>query len=248
MTTVYTFVNHKGGVGKTTTTIILAHLLAIWLYRVLIVDLDPQGHCATTLNVEPNQNAFNLLVTGQPPSLWVQPTGRENLWIIPGNNMTSAAQAVMTATNKPISAIRDVLKPLFKDFDYIFLDTAPSTGGIQERAIWAADRVIIPTATEFLALDGLKKVVSMTVELHERGWKGKIAGVLPTFFDEQTNQSKTAMAQLSEAFGNRLLPPIHRATVLRECAAEGVTIFEKDPKSRAALEYTAVADYLRKLA
>ena len=109
--------------------------------------------------------------------------------------------------------------------------------------MWASDFVIIPTATEFLSADGVGKVVQMmSILQHKKGWKGSLLGVLPTFYDEQTRESKSTHEDLRQIFGESLLAPIHRATILRECAAEGQTIFEKDPESRAAQEYQALAD------
>ena len=134
-----------------------------------------------------------------------------------------------------------------KVYDYIIFDTAPSVGGLQERAIWASDLVVLPTATEYLSSDGLIQMMTTLNGLAEKGWKGKLAGILPTFYDTQTKQSQTAIAQLREYFPDSVLEPIHRATVLRECAAEGMTIFEKSPNSRAAKEYAALANYLTTL-
>jgi chromosome partitioning protein len=120
-------------------------------------------------------------------------------------------------------------------------------GGIQERAVWASDFVIVPTATEFLSANGVGKVIQMmSVLQHKKQWKGALLGILPTFFDEQTRESKSTYDDLRQTFGESLLPPVHRATILRECAAEGQTIFEKDPDCRAAQEYQALADQVLK--
>jgi chromosome partitioning protein len=101
--------------------------------------------------------------------------------------------------------------------------------------------VIVPTATEFLSADGTSKVLHMMSILQEKkNWRGNLLGILPTFYDEQTRESKATMEQLQEKFGTSLLPPIHRSTLLRECAAQGQTIFEMDPLCRAAKEYLAL--------
>jgi chromosome partitioning protein len=127
---------------------------------------------------------------------------------------------------------------LAKDYDYIIFDTAPSVGGIQERAIYAADVVLIPTATEFLSMDGLAQMMELLAMLKANWhWPGKLLGILPTFYDEQTRESHKSLIDLQEGFGQSVLKPIHRATILRECAAEGKTIFEMAPASRAACEY-----------
>lgn len=247
--------NQKGGVGKTTTAVSLAHGLTRKGKAVLLIDLDPQGQAATALGMGPEPGAFYLLTLGRTPQevgfvqQWVRHTGRENLWLLAGSQETMAAQTVLNAANKPVSHIREAIIPIMtralgeKALDYVLFDTAPSVGGIQERAIWASDLVLIPTATEFLSVDGVKKVSdTMLVLQNDKAWRGALLGVLPTFYDEQTRESASAFNDLQHGFGERVLAPIHRATLLRECAAEGVTIFEKDSRSRAAEEYRAVVD------
>ena len=152
------------------------------------------------------------------------------------------AQTVLNAQNQPISSIRTAVKRFFKEgLHYIIFDTAPSVGGIQERAVWASDIVIVPTATEFLSAEGVGKVMRMmSILQQQKRWGGALLGILPTFYDEQTRESKITMESLQERFGGSLLTPIHRATILRECAASGQTIFESDPDSRAANEYQAL--------
>jgi chromosome partitioning protein len=231
--------NQKGGVGKTTTAISLTHGLALRDRRVLLVDFDPQGQCATSLAISPEAGVFNALVN--PHSgihQWIRDTTRTGFDLLPGDRSTATAQIVINAENRPIDSIRLLFKPVAKEYDYIIFDTAPSVGGIQERAIYAADLVLIPTATEFLSMDGLAQMMELLATLKDKWhWSGRLLGILPTFYDEQTSESHKSLAELQEGFGESVLNPIHRATVLRECAAEGKTIFEMSPASRAYREY-----------
>jgi chromosome partitioning protein len=253
-TKIICIVNQKGGVGKTTTAVSLAHGLSQKGRKVLLVDLDPQGQSATALGRSPEPGAFYLLTMGTTPQettfvqSWMRFSGREGLYLLSGDQQTMAAQTVLNAQNQPISAIRNSVSRFFRDgLHTIIFDTAPSVGGIQERAVWASDLVIVPTATEFLSADGVSKILLMLSILQEKkNWRGNLLGILPTFYDEQTRESKATMDNLHERFDASVLPPIHRATILRECAAEGRTIFEVDPLCRAAKEYLALTQFVMK--
>lgn len=253
-TKVICIANQKGGVGKTTTAVSLAHGLSQKGRRVLLIDLDPQGQSATALGRSPEPGVFYLLTMGMTPQettfvqSWVRFSGREGLYLLPGDQQTMAAQTVLNTQDKPISAIRHSINRFFKDgLHYIIFDTAPSVGGIQERAVWASDLVIVPTATEFLSADGVGKILRMLSILQEKkNWRGNLLGILPTFYDEQTRESKSTIEDLRERFDTSVLAPIHRATLLRECAAQGQTIFEMDPLCRAAKQYQALTQMVLK--
>ncbi|MBT4182440.1 MAG: ParA family protein [Candidatus Thioglobus sp.] len=246
--------NQKGGVGKTTTAVSLAHGLSLRGKQVLLVDMDPQGQSATALGRSPEPGVFYLLTMGSSSqetafvNSWVRASGRDGLYLLPGDQQTMAAQTVLNAQNQPVSAIREAVKRFFrKELDYMIFDTAPSVGGIQERAVWASDLVLVPTAPEFLSSDGVGKVLQMMSVLQQKKeWKGALLGLLPTFYDAQTRESKLTLTGLQERFGESVLAPIHRATILRECAAMGQTIFEVDAGSRAAEEYQALCQHVLK--
>ncbi|MBU1751568.1 MAG: ParA family protein [Chloroflexi bacterium] len=238
---VITVANQKGGVGKTTTAVTLAHGLARQNYNVLLVDLDPQGQCASLLGLAQEPGVFNYLVSNSRLRDVVRSTEREGLWVLPGNKRTETAQVVLTAEGRR----KDILTQLFASpvvdsvrLHYVVMDTAPAVGVLQANALYAADPLILPAALDFLALEGVAEVLN-TLDALQRP-SPPVVRVLPTFYDEVTRESKSNLARLHEAFPNAVLGPIHRATILRECAALGRTIFEHAPESRAAQEYGAV--------
>jgi chromosome partitioning protein len=246
MTRLITITNQKGGVGKTTTTVHLAHSLALAGHRVLVVDLDPQGQAAIALNIEQTPAVFSLLISEQPPASLVV-NARERLAMITGNKRTASAQGTMAIDPEyyTMEHLTRVLKPVMAHYDYILFDTSPSVGGLQERAIWASDWVLVPSATEFLSLTGVANTVETLTSLHKRGWKGKLLGVLPTLYDTTTRESQDCLAHLEKNFAAVLLRPIHRATLLRECASDGQTVFEKNPESRAAQDYQSLVNWVQ---
>lgn len=242
-----TVANQKGGVGKTTTAVNLAHGLVLQGKRVLLVDLDPQGQCATILGLKPEPGTFNLLVAEAPFAQVVRLTDRKDLLVILGDRKTSTAQTVLNVQRTPIAFIYNKLVvPAQKDgIDYIVIDTSPSVGELQEQALWAADGVLIPCAVDYLATDGVYNIAVTLKRIHDEfKWQGRMLGILPTFYDTVTRESKATLQDLQKRFGSALLNPIHRATVLRECAVEGKTIFEMAPESRAAKQYAELVTYV----
>jgi chromosome partitioning protein len=249
VTTTITIANQKGGVGKTTTAVNLAHGLVLLGKRVLLVDLDPQGQCASILGLRQESGAFNLLVAELPANQVIRETDRENLYVVLGDKKTATAQTVLSVQRAPITYAKDKISPVADsdNIDYVIIDTSPSIGELQEQALWAADGILIPCAVDYLATDGVITIAGTIKRIHEEyGWKGSIIGILPTFYDEITRESKATLGELRRQFGKLIITPIHRATILRECAVEGKTIFELDPSSRAAGEYRQLVEFVSK--
>jgi len=237
---VITIANQKGGVGKTTTAVTLAHGLALKNHKVLLVDLDPQGHCATLLGMGEEPGVFDLLVNDRSLREVTRFTGRPALWLIPSNKKTATAQVSLVLEGYRHTILLEALAPAVNGrVHYTILDTAPSAGGgLQENALYMANLIIIPSAVDYLSLDGIAKVLKTLNALHRP--KPPVLWIVPTFYDEVTRESRANLAMLRDRFGDRVKRPIHRATALREAAAAGRTIFECAPDSRAAEEYAAL--------
>lgn len=254
MTTIIAIANQKGGVGKTTTAITLAHGLALRGKKVLLLDFDPQGQAARALHLSPSDGIYSLLTMdiGAGETAYIQnkiiSTGRDNFWLLPGNKQTADAQVMINSQERPVSWVRETLERFCTpQYHYLILDSAPSLGGIQERVLWASDLVIIPTPAEALGSDGVRQVLETMKRLSsEKNWQGGLFGVLPTFLMETVREHRLNLDALRSTLWDLILPPIHRAAVLAECPAFGQTIFEHAPRSRAAREYGRLVDIVLK--
>lgn len=250
MPKIITVASQKGGVGKTTTAINLAHGLALRGKAVVIVDLDPQGQVAVSLGVDRESGIFDALVGGKSVNQVIRGTDRKNLWLVPGDKRTATAQIVVVAEGRDIfSALREAfIQPWNGKPDFVLFDTAPSVGGLQEAALALADLIVIPAALDHLALFGVTGVLDTLISLtRTQQWTGRVL-VQPTFFDETTRESRRNLEELQASLqqlarqGAELpvMVAIHRATKLREASAEAQTIFEFEPDGRSAKEYAAL--------
>jgi len=232
--------NQKGGVGKTTTAVNLGHGLALRGRQVLVADCDPQGQVATFLGLRQESGLFDLLAGGRSLSDVVRSADtpdhcRPFLRILPGDRRTAAAQAVLLLGGAHEGVLQDALSAIH--VDYILLDTSPSVSLLQSAAIYAADYLLVPVAVDYAALEGLGRLLSSLSDFRKAGGHCQLLCVLPTFYDRWTKESQRSMRQLRYQFGEAAWEPISRATILRECAAMGLTVFEYAPSSRAAEEY-----------
>jgi chromosome partitioning protein len=159
---------------------------------------------------------------------------------MPGNKRTATAQTILAVEGYRVEVLQEVLKGTIEGnkLHYIVIDTAPAVGALQGSALYAADFLVIPSAVDHLALEGVTQILK-TLKTLKRVTPPTIR-VLPTFYDEVTRESKTNLSRLREAFGQILMPPIHRAAILRECPSAGLTIFEHKSDHRAAAEYAQV--------
>jgi chromosome partitioning protein len=244
---VVTVANRKGGVAKTTTVVNLAHGLALRGEQVWIVDVDPQGQSALALGVAREPGVYNLLVNESPIVEVLRPTGRPRLSIVPGDGRTTRCEVLMTAEGWGVDILARAIRAVGGDRapDFVIVDTPPSPGGLQTIGLWAADLVIVPCKVDYLSTDGVAQAITAMSDLRGRGWSGELFGVLPTFYDERTLESKATLADLLKTIGgDQVLDLVHSATVLTQCVASGKTIWEWSPRSRAAEEYERLVQVL----
>lgn len=250
MAVTITIANEKGGVGKTTTAVNLAAGLALRLgglegaaRRVLLVDMDPQGHAllATahgTPAAAPQQGLAALLTESPPPSVQrmiVRAQHHANLYIIPSSrpSMVEAARLLPTLMANE-TRLNRALTPVQEQFAFIIIDTPPTTGDLLVNALVAADLVLIPVETSYLGVSGLRELQKTIdlVRLHFRP-QIEILGYLPTLTEEQRSEAQEILEELRKRYPGLLLPPIHKSSDLAYAHSSHMDVFTyRPPRSR----------------
>ncbi len=260
MTITITIANEKGGVGKTTTAVNLAAGLALRLSdrpgpagRVLLVDMDPQGHAllATayeTYQAGADQSLAALLTETPPPSiqrLVQRSEHHENLFVIPSNRaaMVEAARILPSLMANETRLAR-ALAAMRGQFAYVIIDTPPTTGDLLINALVAADRVLVPVETSYLGVSGLREL-QRTIELVRTHFRPELEvyGYLPTLCEEQRSEAQEILAELERRYPGRVLPPIHKSSDLAYAHSSHMDVFTyRPPRQRRP---TAIASSSR---
>ena len=233
-----TITNQKGGVGKTTTAANLAAWFAQQGLRVLLLDLDGQGHVAPVLRMERSDGLLRLLV-GRVPLSKVVVTARENLDIVPNDHTSETVKAWAQSVSFREFVVAAALEQA-GHYDLVLIDTPPSTDLLHVAALVASDYVLIPAAMDYLALDGVGYVIRTLRSLaaYPNVTPPMLLGVVPTMYDRTTRETVGNIKRLQGVIGNDLiLPPIPRDTKVREAASMGETIWEYSPTTPAAVGY-----------
>lgn len=234
--------NQKGGVAKTTTTVNLADEISRREgNRVLIVDLDSQGHVAPALGLPKEPGASILITDGSTRAiLEAMRSARPNLCILPSDKSTATAA---DAIEKNSLIIHRALKPFRAAFSHILIDTGPGLSRLNVAAIMAADHVLIPTLLDHMAIDGMIELSRSVMQARAQGVAVRLSWIVPTFYEKITNETKRIIRELAAApeFGTLVTGPIPDDVRAREAPARGETLHEWAPTCRAALAYLQLA-------
>ena len=239
MTTI-AFCNHKGGVGKTTSTASVGVAMARQGKRVLLVDLDGQANLTSIfLHEEVEESIYDSLVEKAPLHLVHI---EDNLDLIPSNLNMSAAEAKMTMIMvQREMRLANLLASQKTNYDYILIDCPPSLGIVTINAFFAADEIYVPVAAEILPLKGMMMIENVLEDLREAKPDIKISGVFVTRFDSRKNINKSVEEAVRAQYEDVVFQTHIRDHVsLSEAPGSGSSIFDYDSKGRGAQDYLAL--------
>ena len=247
---VVTVTNQKGGVGKTTTVINVAAQLALRGHRVLVVDTDSQGNCATGLGVDKSRvrtTTRDLMLSPEKAGDSRHATAVDNLHIIVGDRSLIGIEQEMLRQLGRERRMKEALEPLLPHYDIVLIDTPPALGLVMINALVASDGILIPVQTEYFALEGLALLAGTIREVRSLLNKDLgVDGVMLTMH-AQTLLNQQVAGELLETFPELVIKPAIRRNVrLAEAPSHGIPIHLHDPSSAGGQDYQAIATVLER--
>ncbi len=238
---VISLLNHKGGVGKTTSAINIGAGLVELGKRVLLIDLDPQANLSLSLGIPRQKSTIYEALRGE--SELVPYTVKENLDVITSTLDLSGAEMELINEAGREYILRELLEVVEEDYDYVIIDCPPSLGLLTLNALTSSTFVYIPLQTEFLALQGLTKIKQIIDKVRFRlNKKLSIGGVIATMYDHRKVLNRDVVETIRKFFGNRVFDTYIRDNVaLAEAPAQRKDIFEYNKRSSGAKDYLALS-------
>ncbi len=238
--------NHKGGVGKTTSAINLGVGLNMKGKKVLLIDLDSQANLSQSLNIEEPEFHIYGSIKGIYP---VQPLEViKDLHVVPSVSELSAAEPELTAEAGREFILSELIEPVVEDYDFVFIDCPPSLGLFTINAFTAADEIYIPMQAQYLALQGIGKLLVLKDVIKKRmNKKLEIGGIFITQFDRRKVLNRYVLETIESHFGDKVFKTRIRSNVaLAEAPNAGLDIFRYQENSIGAFDYMQLTNEILK--
>jgi len=242
MSKVISISNHKGGVGKTTSTINIGAGLQAMGKRILLIDLDPQANLSQSLGLSLTDRNIYTAIRGAHPLEPIQIL--EGMDAIPSTLDLSGAEIELSGEAGREYILRELIEPLRASYDYILIDSPPSLGLLTINALTASDEILIPLQAQYLALQGLTKLIEVVEKIQKRLNKGlQIGGVFITQYDSRKILNRDVAGTIEAHFKDRVFRTKIRDNIaLAEAPTQGVDIFRYQPNSYGAQDYRALVN------
>ncbi len=247
MTRIIAITNQKGGVGKTTTAVNLSAALAHAGKKVLLLDIDPQGNSTSGVGLDKDQLStcmYDALINNSSLDDIIVDADTENLWVAPATIDLAGAEIELVPTISREVKLRELLRNISTEFEYILIDCPPSLGLLTLNALTASGTALIPIQCEYYALEGLSQLLN-TIKLVKNHLNTalEIEGVLLPMYDPRTNLSAQVSEEVVNHFGNKVYKTlIPRNVRLSEAPSYGEPIITYDYKSKGAEVYLQLAE------
>ena len=246
---IISFSNQKGGVGKTTSAVNIAASLGILGYKVLLVDLDPQGNATSGVGISKRNliTSINDVLVGKATAKEaVVETAYENLSIIPAHISLAGAEYNLYQGNGAERVMKNALDAIKDNYDYIIIDCPPSLSMLTINAMVASDGIIIPMKCEFYSLEGLAQL-TVTINRIKANFNSSlnITGILITMYSSRLLLSAQVMEEMKKHYSGKLFDTqISRGVKVSEAPGFGMPVYYHDKRCKGSLEYLAVAKEL----
>ena len=252
-TRILALMNQKGGVGKSTTAVNLAVALSEKKYKVLVIDFDPQGNTTSGLGIDKNnikESIYDVIINTTNIQDIIHETNQKSLFVAPSTIQLAGAEVELVTALAREMRLKEAIKDIKNDYDYIFIDCPPSLGILTINALVACDSVLIPIQCEYYALEGVTKLLeSMKLVKMHLNSSIEIFGVVMTMYDPRTSLSKQVVEEVKEYFGDKVFNTlIPRNVRVSEAPSYGLSVIEYEPESKGAIAYRELAKEVNKRA